>query len=277
MKHVLPTYSLSGNTDPNGAVGALAAGLISCLLLGPLYALLVFYVPFIYILFVFTLAYGILVGKSVGWAALKGNLQNQKIAVLLGFVTGLFAVYVQWVIWLYLQEGAWFFNPMEGMGALQNLALQGVWSLNSWTPTGNSLYGIWALEAAVIVSLSSLMSVYYLRDSIYCEECKQWLDDQKQEESIVSLPNEELMNRIYSGDLEAFKKLRTYKNTQSDYEIPDPYARLTLNQCPQCKNLNVLSLIKCSYYTNAEGELQVAEDTLIDKLLIDNLLYQALI
>jgi hypothetical protein len=48
----------------------------------------------------------------------------------------------------------------------------GPWSIFGWTPTGAALWGIWGIEALVVIGIGTV-SAHGVIDIPYCEETKQ--------------------------------------------------------------------------------------------------------
>ncbi len=273
-KAAFPQYKLSGNFSPNGLLWPIGFGLGAVIVLGALYALATYFIPFIYILFLFTIGCGAGVGALTGRGLTKGHVRSRTVALTLGLVMGIAAAYFEWIFWLYLDSGRWIWGPVQVIHELKILGEHGVWSLKQWTPTGNVLYGIWALEAAVIIGMSALIARDSLDDEIYCEHCKKWLTHSEQKHVLFNFPEGEMLTPILQGEWQSIKKLKPYKNTQGEFLMPDPALGLSLKGCSSCENLHLLSLIKYIYSLDSDGDIQTREEKLIDQWLISKAIHK---
>ncbi len=272
----LSHYELSGEVNPASFPMILLKGVIGAIILGALYAAGIFYVPFIYILCFFTVAFGVALGSIMVHSMVKGEVRNRKTFLVFSFLAACIGIYAHWVIWLIFYGESLILNPIDLLEKIGRVGKNGVWSFEGWTPAGTSLYSLWGLEALTIIAISLLASLRSFRELVYCENCKKWLEKSEKESLIYSLPKEEAMQRVRAGDFEAIKALRPYKNSKSAYELEDPSIRLVLEQCTRCKTLRLLSLFVRTPRLDSEGELHYDEEPILEKVLAPESLFKAL-
>ena len=66
-----------------------------------IYTYLIWYIPFIYINFFITAGIGVVTGISVSYLAVNlGKIRNSKIALLIGILGGIMALYFSWAVWI---------------------------------------------------------------------------------------------------------------------------------------------------------------------------------
>lgn len=172
-------YKHSGKFSPLGIVLMLVFGGIGALISGALYGYIIAYCPFIYINFIITIVYGLIVGFCVTQGAKRGKVRNMKVLTLVSFLVGCFAQYVNWVFWLFAtsKQEIFLFMPQDVFAMIQLLNKMGVWSIFGGTPTGFTLYAIWAIEAFMIIGMVTLGPYSTLSEVPFCETSKKWLED----------------------------------------------------------------------------------------------------
>lgn len=82
---VIPSYRHSGKFEPTTFPFALGLGLVGALGVGWLYQFLVDLIPFIYIRFILTAAFGAALGWLVGWGAQMGKCRNLMLVSVMAF------------------------------------------------------------------------------------------------------------------------------------------------------------------------------------------------
>jgi hypothetical protein len=168
-----------------GFLQGLVLTMVFSLLLGAIYAALVWVNPFIYISFLATLAWPIISTFISGSSIIFGKIRNPFIGGLIGFLGNLPGYYLHWAVWvdlcvkrehfitfgvnmadkaLYLAGSSinlsevlyLAFNPVELFDSIKKILFIGVWSIGS----GDAIHGlplgiVWALEFVLIMGLSA--------------------------------------------------------------------------------------------------------------------------
>ena len=266
-------YKHSGAFSAMGPVTIIAFGTIGTVILGLIYSYATSYIPFIYLNILLTLGLGFGVGIVVGIGGKIGKVRNTSIMVLFGVIFGLFAEYVQWVFWILAEskQQIFIFNPVDIFYTIQYLAVEGVWSLRGFTPTGGVLYFIWFLEAAIIIVISTLISGSFVKDIPFCEKCDKWADNS---EVLAPLDfpdnNEELKSHLEQGDFSALPLL--------GIATPESNRFITvkLQCCAECKEFYLISVSSTIVTKNNKGEEKSEVNSIVNNLIIDQRVYDSL-
>lgn len=265
-------YTESGRSSLPGLGLGLLVGATVGAVLGFVYAYAVLYIPLVVIRFLFTLGFGALAGLFAAGLPLRlGKIRNGRVRLLATLLVVLFAWYVSWVVWVWaLLRRA----DVTGVNLLA-LALQpdvlwqavlrinevGAWRLRSVTTTGVVLWGVWAVEAAVIVGLGTLLGVVGSGAEPFCESCEAWC--QKAE-----------IGRVAAGDEGELQRRMEAKDTGYLEQVGAPAAdaahwtRLDLWTCPRCSKTNALDATAISVTVDKEGKNLESQRTVFGKLLV---------
>ncbi len=166
-------YEHSGKAPLGGVVMTLIGASIAAGILGAVYAALIYWIPFVFLLFILTVGLGILLGVVSGSLATLGKIRHNGVTTQLAFVASLVAYYVQWVVWMDLMTGETFLKPAELWIMMNRIAETGAWTLFDWTPQGFALWAIWGIEGAIIVGMGTL-GAHAATDVPFCETTNQW-------------------------------------------------------------------------------------------------------
>ena len=94
-------YKPSGQFSPLSILYFILTCIIIIPLLATIYSYCIWYIPFPYINFFITAGFGFAVGLAISYFAIKhGKVRNGKVALLLGLLGGIIALYFHWVVWL---------------------------------------------------------------------------------------------------------------------------------------------------------------------------------
>ena len=263
-------YKHSGAIGLMGPVYMLVFGVVSAVILGAIYAYLIYYIPFIYLNFFFTLGCGGIVGYLVGLGAKLGKTRNPTVVVLIGLIVGLLASYVGWVVWLYAltEHQALLLMPNELLQFLGLIAVDGVWSLFGWTPTGMALYAVWALEAIMIVGLCATLA-WTVVNMPFCERCNKWIEAEESIGPLAPIANpDELKAQLERGDYTFFDSLK--KNTDAE----SSHAKVSIRHCPGCLQAFFLSVKSVAVKLDSDKKKEEEETTIIENLIISSDLHR---
>ncbi len=271
-------YTHSGHIGVVGPPFMTVVGFVSAVVLGAVYGYLVWYNPFIYINFFATLIYGGLCGAAVGLAAKYAKVRSGWFVALFGLAVGLFCLYTGWVAWIYALSEQRYFLPTSPDGfftVIGGIAEEGVWTIFGWTPDGGALYAVWTVEAIMIVGSALMGSIFLVEESAntFCDNCNKWAED------VYTSP---LLADI--EDPAAFKlqlERAEYRplidlEPAGAVEAPGAYTRLMVQGCKKCGNFFCLDVKRVALSKDDKGKLKEDETLLIDNLLIDVKLYDAI-
>ncbi|TGE27228.1 hypothetical protein [Hymenobacter metallicola] len=171
-------YQPSNRITVGGVLGLVLLGAAAAVPLAFLYVYAVWYIPFIYINVLLTLGFGAALGFVFKKLTKAGKLRNPALVGWLTLALGLWAWYVQWVVYITLLSGAGeteslgsrasfthtsfdtdiflgaLTSPSAVLSMLPRLAESGTWSIFSVTISGFFLYLVWCIEVGIIVLFS---------------------------------------------------------------------------------------------------------------------------
>jgi hypothetical protein len=138
-------YRHSGKAPITGLLLIGIVGFVAVPILGAIYALLIHYIPFIYLDALIVIGYAGAISVVLSSAARYGKVRNMFLLGLAAFFFGVLADYIGWVIWLTLLAGNpeflfEFFFPFDILYYIALVAQKGAWSISGATPTGAILY-----------------------------------------------------------------------------------------------------------------------------------------
>lgn len=166
-------YQHSGKAPLGGILLTVVGGGIAGVLLGALYGVLIYYIPFVYINAILTFVFGGALAYGVGICAKLGKLRNVKVVTALGLLIAAVAYAVHWVVWVERMSGILLADPGQIWSFAATLNTLGPWSIFGWTPTGFALWAIWGIEAVIIIGMGAL-GAHGPIDIPFCETTGQW-------------------------------------------------------------------------------------------------------
>ncbi|APR86600.1 Hypothetical protein A7982_11949 [Minicystis rosea] len=247
---------------------ALAAGLSASLPLAFVYSYIIVYIPIVGVItFALTAGFGALLGFLVGQVLHAGKVRSQAAALAAAVPVSLFALWAAWVTWVYAlmhraDVDVAFLDLAANPGGLWNLINvindKGAWNLKGFTPTGGLLWGLWALEAAIIVGLAVLVA-YEAVNVPFCEPCDVWCAEHKAMATLGSTTKRALAPRLEQGD---------YAVLRETPHVSDlAFTRLDLHQCPTCQGTATLSATSVTV-TVKKDKRETSETVLFKYLLV---------
>ena len=263
-----PYYTPSGKFSVGGLITMTVFGTLAAAALSVAYGYLTTYNPFIYFNILATFGFGFVMGLAASMGATMGKIRNSAIASLIAVLVGLMGVYFSWVIWLYASSGQadeamLVLDPIALFAILDHLAQQGVWSLKSWTPRGETLYGIWGLEALFIVG-ATVYSVYKgVTSTPFCEDCNAWCDEELEEKPAGFVTDAKAFRHALElGNLTVLGEL-----DKSNYA---QFSRSTLYVCPKGTHAGYLSVTNVQESVNKKGDTEEKKSSLVEHLTVSD-------
>ena len=101
----MQTYSHSGAVPIGGAIATMFVATAMAIVGGILYAYAFHWIPFVYINFLITLAYGIAIGAAVSIMAKRGKIRNNLFLQVAAVVAALIGLYFYWAAYLWALLG----------------------------------------------------------------------------------------------------------------------------------------------------------------------------
>jgi hypothetical protein len=261
-------YRHSGRFSPSAVALALAAGLLAAVPMAFVYSYGIVYIPIVgMVSFLLTAGFAAIVGFATGWVLRKGKVRNHGATLAAALPVALFALWAAWVTWVYAT-----LHRADAEVGLLDLVVQptglwnvitiinekGAWSLKGLTPTGGLLWGLWALEAGLIVG----MVVWVARECVnlpFCEPCDRWCDKPQVVATLGPTSKDALAPRLEKGDYAVLGELPAATALA--------YTRLDLHQCAQCQATTTLTATSVTV-TGKKGKQEKKEKTLVKYLLV---------
>ncbi len=266
-------YKLSGKTPTTAIPVTLSVGTLSAAVLGFAYAVIIYYMPFVYINALCTIAFGIGLGFVGAFMVNLTKIRNPMIAGLLGLLIGLFAEYAQFVAWL-LPVSEWndtVFMPGELWAVLKEVNKVGVWGFSSTPVKGMFLWIIWMIEALIIIGASVGIPYLGVVNDVFCERCDAWADDQTTIGPFKPIANPQQMKQ----DLEDARIVVLADLEPADDETQ--FSLITLTRCNLCNELFVMTLQNVKVTYDKEGKPSTDETDVIRNLLIDQATHETIL
>lgn len=165
-------YKESGVATPLNISFVILSSLIFILFFSYFYSLIITYLPIIYFNFLIVIAFGFIVAFTSRIFNIIFKIRNQKKTVIITIILALFAIYFQWVSYLFIisfddydffkifKKSEYFFNiltrPDYVIYDIIEISKVGLWSLGSSNLyiKGFPLWLIWIGEAGIILFVS---------------------------------------------------------------------------------------------------------------------------
>lgn len=253
-----------------GLVVVPIGALVSSLGLSIVYAYIDVYTPivahvtlFFIVVFVFPCA----VGWSVSILGYVARCRSSGFLHLAGLFAGLLALYGSWAAFEY----ALLSSDSEGLdvslltvllspGAVWEVAKainqEGWYSIAEMTPKGAVLWVVWAIEAVIIVGLSTLLAGIAIDRKVFCEECTRWCTITTDAVLLGAPEDTSQLADLRLDNLDALVSLDTVPESHS------PQIRLDTWQCTKCNNTGAVQAKLWVVTTDQEGERQYQSETL---------------
>lgn len=240
-------------------------GFLSALFLGAAYGYAITYIPFIYLNFFITIGLGLFVGFAVGFGGKMGKARNCILLSLFALISGILALYVGWVSWFHAssEQGLLIVHPSDIIEMLKILAQTGVWSIHGDTPKGWFLYSIWAIEALMIVGISTTTAGGFLMGEPFCERCMKWVDEHKTVSPLNAIENAEAF--IAQLEQDVIANMSTIKKLEY---LEPAYTNVKLSKCPACQQQCFLSVGSVVVTKNSKGEEEAKEKKIVENLIL---------
>ncbi len=259
-------YQPSGKFSPLGLATALGLSLIGVLIGSWVYGYAAAWIPIIYLNVLLVFAYGFGAGFLVSTGIRIGKIRNVMVALGLGLVAGLVAIYGGWVTWIYAMSSQELFiwHPQDLWTGIVLLGQEGVWTIKGSKPTGWLLYSFWIAEALIVLGFSLTTSYNAVADSPYCEDCQQWVDQTDVVGVFEPLADPQKFKRgLEEGRLESEQLLGKTSGEPR-------FAVLQLESCSHCEKCRLLTVMDRTLSYDKEGREQVSDEKWVQRLLISS-------
>jgi hypothetical protein len=264
-------YQPSNRITIGGIFLFVLLGAVAAVLLAFAYVYASWYIPFIYINVVLTLAFGAFLAVVLKLQTKAGKLRNPALVGWLALAIGLWAWYVQWAVYLTLLNGAGetehagrrfsithttfeldtflgiITRPDLILGMLPRLAEDGVWSIFTVTVSGFLLYLVWFAELAILLVFPWIVA----RSEAgvpFSERAGQWAEKLTFPQPAVAFPDPEATKAaLEAADWGHLQPL-------ADEETPGTYGLLHLYHAPNDEDCCYLSLENVTIEVDSKGK-----------------------
>lgn len=162
-------YKPSENSPAYAFFIAVGLGVALAILLGFVYNFLLVVIPFVYVNFIISGAFGAILGYGVRFFSRWTKIRSKRQTLILAGITGFVGFYFQWIAYFvflssighsfqaYQDNFVLFYNPVLFGDLLLQLNRVGSWSMFGVMFTDFPLWIIWGLEAVLIIGVPILL------------------------------------------------------------------------------------------------------------------------
>jgi hypothetical protein len=265
-------YKHSGHFSVIGLLIGAAIGSAAALLLGFFYAHGLVLISDERMAMLATVAFGALLGVAAGYGFVWGKVRNQPVAAAVTSTISTFALYVSWAVWVSLTLESQHIGTISWMKLVQRPGMlwglicainqDGTWSLGSDPVTkGTALWAVWLVEAAIVIGCSLWIQIAILGLHAFCERCERWCS--RGAKIVLALPQSltQLKLELEANDLRSLESLGP-ATPGGDHLLAE------LDSCPQCRQLDTLSLTLTTIRKNRLGKPTIRKKKVLAHLLI---------
>jgi hypothetical protein len=265
-------YKHSGHFSVIGLLVGAAIGSAAALLLGFFYAHGLVLISDERMAMLATVAFGGLLGVAAGYGFVWGKVRNQPVAAAVTCTISAFALYVSWAVWVSLTLESQNIGTISWMklverpgmlwGLICAINQDGTWSLGSDAVTkGTALWAVWLVEAAIVIGCSLGIQIAILGLHAFCERCERWCS--RGAKIVLALPQSltQLKLELEANDLRSLESLGL-ASPGGDHLLAE------LDSCPQCRQLDTLSLTLTTIRKNRLGQATIRKKKVLEHLLI---------
>lgn len=269
IKLKLERYKESGKFTLVGVLMLLVMSVLASAVLGVAYAYAIHYIPLVYLNLLCVGGVGFAISFIMKKVAKATKVRNKVIVTLFSFITAVLTVYIQWVVWLRIVfEGELYWKPLDVYNAILYVMPYGTWSIGSSDINGIELGIIWILEACVMIGIPLWTSAI---KEIYCEECNNWVKNEKNIKYAIVGNLEHIKNEFEQGN---FEILSTLEKLSADYA--ESHLALKFGICSECQGTAYASLENVSIRYNKKGEVTKEEKPVVKTVVLSKQKYNDL-
>jgi hypothetical protein len=270
-------YKPSGKVTLWGVALGLVGGFVAGLLLAYAYSYLIAYIPFIYLNFLITIGYAVLLGTCTGFLLRFGKVRNNWVCAAVALVVAAASLYLAWAVWLSvmlwkadLSVSVMDLAQQPGFvwELVQEINKTGAWTIGSLhagqgiAVSGVVLWLVWVAEALIVLVGSVIGATAAMSSDPFCESCQSWCRHTKELMLLETGNPDELKRRVEAKDFDSLKSLEPKKPGQEDW------FKIDICECPKCGHTNTLSLINERWVVDNKGKQSKKGTPVVDKLLV---------
>lgn len=261
----------------NGLLALPVVGLVSAVVLGLLYGYINVYNPLVYVQVFATLFFGAGVGLALLKAIEFSKCRSVGAVVGIGALCGLVALYAGWTTFEYAlinkslpagESSPTFIKLFTAPSAVWNIA----WNINEdgWFTlfrsrthvSGMILTLFWIVEAALVVGVTVLIPLGYVRGTVFCEDCNVWCKEKKDLARFGLARSQEVKQRLCDGDLTALGEL-----PEQEAGAHKPYIRVDSQRCDKCQATAAFTASQITPEKDKDGKWEEKSEELAGPVL----------
>jgi hypothetical protein len=259
-------YSHSGIIPIGGALLCLVGSAVATALVAVVYALIIRFIPFVYLNFLATLGFGLAMGFMVAVLGKFGKIRSKAFILFAWLLTLAVGYYVYWGATIWTHEGLGLglrvFEPREIISFAEHLFQFGSWGIfGAQAVTGWFLVAFWLGEIGCLGWFSYMVALAEV-DQPFCEICNQWTETEKGVAMFNATGSEPEWDNLKLGDYSALTRLPMLASSQPNY------VRVDVEHCPQCGNSNFLNIYTVQVKVDDEGAETTTETKIISNVIL---------
>ena len=272
-----PFYRHSGQFGPVGIVMMLGFGAGAGAVVGAIYGMLIFWIPFVYLNFIGTIGVAAAAGAAVYMGAVVGKVRNPMLCGLAGVTAGFVALWAAWVGWIYVltadsDMAVIVLRPSALWDLIVMIGAEGVWSIgrsSSEPVSGTVLYIVWIIEAVMIVGGSAFIAYVTMSGKAFCERCNCWVSNKIELPKLKPPQDENALDGLVTGDVSGILTLERGSKRGRHIQVE-------LLGCRTCDEMYLIDVSVVSVTKDKKGKDETNSTHLVSNLRLSAADYQAL-
>ncbi|QQE12674.1 hypothetical protein JD969_04195 [Planctomycetota bacterium] len=248
------TYKLSGKFDPKSLLLLLTASSTISAILGIIYGIALYYMPYQKYAMSLTIAVGIALGLATLYLASFTQIRNRMIVTLSIIPASLITFYFASVSNTFALSDYQTLSilPHDLFNEMKYYVENGAWVIQSkhtdskTEGKGAYLIFVWSGELITLIITGIIMFRMLFQNVVYCEHCKAWVKKAYEYGPfITSTPPATIKQQIESGDYSFTNDLTLAEEILGDIEKPENNQyifNIDIKQCDTCSNLHLLKM-----------------------------------
>jgi hypothetical protein len=268
-------YQQTGGITFAGIGWGLGAGILSAFVFSILYVYATFYLPIMEASVFGAVILGVLTGLCTAKGASAGKADSRPAYLALGIVSGLFAVYFSWVLWVFAASGHKFliFNPLTICRIAGAMLPHLAWEIHGKEIKGPALVLGWIAEAATITSIAAAVCRGNVKTFVGCPVCHaRFRSATASRHYAIPVNLDEVTGRLRDFDFTCLSEL-----TEVEIDKTDSFLTLEFYVCPACAAFGLLDLESLELITTTEGDVLSRRARPIDQVVIPSEKLEALL
>jgi hypothetical protein len=208
------------------------------------------WMPVVYVNFLLTIGFGLVVGFGTGYLLKFGYVRNPTVAGATAFVAGFITVYYAWSghIYYVFSNAPVFSMPQDILAAMKHLYSKGSWGIgHNGNLTGLLLAIVWVGEAFMILCVATVIAASFISEIPFCENTGRWLDEMKKIDTLQAFTDPAHLAAFRANDIGPLADAKPKDSSAQSF------ARLTLKYSPVCRSFFTLRVENISLQKNQNG------------------------